>query len=231
MTQSTPTPADRSSFRDVGDNVMASPRVDEKTVQIVKDKLKALNKLRADEVSARYKIEIMFGVNHTVTGLAYGVLTLWENGSKLGGGGDSSIYVCPGKSKRRNECEGLISDRSMGLSKVLCPSCYTLWSRDDMISDQFYRLPLQRWADVVLYWFVKTGMDADIKLKYSYKYKNLDIRGATAEEKEKHLRGELLNKVRDGNRRVARLYPLKNIIADTSAGADLYTRFLAFVRS
>ncbi len=222
---------DRSAYRQVTDDLFASPLVDERTAQVIKDKLKELGKIRADEVIAQYKLEVMFGTRHTVRGLAYGVLTIWENGTKLHGGGDSSLYVCPGKYTKRNECDAIIPDNAMGLSVVVCPKCAVMWKREELFSEQFFRLPIQRWADVLLYWFVKTGMDADIRLKYSYKHKNLDIRGAAGHEQERQMKGDLLGKIRDTQHRVARIYPLKNIIQDTAAGADLYTRILSFVRS
>jgi len=222
---------DKSAYRQVSDELFASPLVSEQTAQVIKDKLKELNKIRADEVIARYKLEVMFGTKHTVRGLAYGVLTIWENGTKLHGGGDSSLYVCPGKNTKRNDCDAIIPDNAMGLSMVFCTNCGVLWKREELYSEQFFRLPIQRWADVIMYWFVKTGMDADIKIKYSYRYKDMDIRTAAGAEQAKQLRGDILNRVRDKEHRVSRLYPLKNIIKDTSAGADLYTRILAFVRS
>lgn len=222
---------DRSAYRQVSDELFASPLVEEKTAQAIKDKLKELNKHYADEVMAKYKIEVMFGTKHTVRGLAYGVLTIWENGTKLHGAGDVSIYVCPGKYLGRNNCDALIADTAMGLSVVACSKCGTIWTRSEILSEQFFRMPIQKWAEVVMYWFVKTGMDADIKLKYTYRYKDLDIRGAADAEQQRQLKGDLLNRVRDADHRRARLYPLKNIIQDTSAGADLYTRILAFVRS
>ena len=228
MTQNT---KDRSGYRPITDDLFASPLVDERTAQIVKDKLKELGKFHADEVIANYKLEVMFGTKHTVRGLAYGVLTIWENASKIHGSGDSSLYICPGKTLKKNECEAIIPDNAMGLSVVMCTKCAVLWKREELYSEQFFRLPIQRWADVLLYWFVKTGMDADICLKYSYKYKNMDIRQAAGAEQEKQLKGDFLNRVRDAQHRIPRTYPLKNIIKDTSAGADLYTRILAFVRS
>ena len=228
MTQGT---LDRSAYREISEDLFASPLVSEQTAQAVKDKLKEMGKMRAEEVVAQYKLEVMFGTKHTVHGLAYGVLTIWENGTKLHGGGDSSLYICPGKQTKRNDCESIIPDNAMGLSVVMCTGCGVLWKREELFSEQFYRLPIQRWADVLLYWFLKTGMDADIRIKYSYQYKNMDIRKAANVEQERHLKGDFLNRVRDNQHRVARTYPLKNIIKDTSAGADLYTRILAFVRS
>jgi len=222
---------DRSKYRQVTDELFASPLVNDETAEAVKRQLKELGKHHADDVVAQYKIEVMFGTKHTVQGLAYGVLTLWENGTKIGGGGDSSLYVCPGKHFKANTCESIIPDNAMGLSVVVCPACGVMWKRHQLFSEQFFRLPIQKWADVILHWFVQTGMDADIRLKYTYRHKNLDIRGAAELEQARQMKGDLLIPIRDKEHRPTKLYPLKNIIKDTSAGADLYTRILSFVRS
>lgn len=222
---------DRSEFREVADGLYASPRVSKEAAEAVKRQLEKLGQQSSDDIKAKYKIEILFGTKHTVRGLAYGILTIWENGTKLHGGGDSSLFVCPGKYLKVNECEDIIPDSATGLSVVVCPSCGVMWKRESLISEQFYRLPIQRWADVVMHWFIKTGMDADIRLKYTYRYKNMDIRGVSEVEQDRQLQGDLLNPIRDEKRRTSKIYPLKNIIKDTSAGASLYTRILSFVRS
>ncbi len=216
--------------RKVAEGVYASPRVSAQEAEAVKRQLAALGQQHADDVVAKYKIEVMFGTKHTVQGLAYGVLTIWESG-QLNGGGENAAYICPGKHKKYNECEGVIPDAAMGLSVVVCPECGVMWKRHDLIGEQFFRLPIQKWADVILHWFIKTGMDADVRLKYTYRHKNLDIRGASEREQDRQMKGDLLNPIRDKEHRTSKLYPLKNIIKDTSAGADLYTRILSFVRS
>jgi hypothetical protein len=45
----------------------------------------------------------------------------------------------------------------------------------------------------------------------------------------KGMGGEALNEARAA--RGLHIYPLKNIIKDTSAGAQLYDRFLAFIKA
>ena len=73
---------------------------------------------------------------------------------------------------------------------------------------------------------MRLNLDADVRIKYNY----VDIRKANAEEEEKKLRGEILNKSRDRLRRKARVYPLEYIIRDVNAGADLEKRFLSFLK-
>jgi len=220
------TPIDPRKFREVDDRIMASTAVSPEEIKKVKEAMDKLEQKAEDKIVAEYKIEILFGVKHSVHNTAYGVMTLWESGSKLHGGGDALLYVCPGKSRKYNECDGIIPDAVNGFSMVPCPTCGMVWKREELIGDTFYRLPMSRWADVILYWFVKLKMNADIRIKYHYR----DIRKAAEEEQQKNLRGEKLLPARDEKNRIPRIYPLANIIKDTAAGADLYSRILDFVR-
>jgi len=72
----------------------------------------------------------------------------------------------------------------------------------------------------------RLGLNCDVRIKYNYD----DIRDASRKEQEKNMHSELLDKVRSRERRVVKVYPLAHIIKDTSAGADLYGRILAFLR-
>jgi hypothetical protein len=74
-------------------------------------------------------------------------------------------------------------------------------------------------------WFMKLDARADIYMKFP----RYDIRALTQMEQEKQLMGEALAKLRNDKRKC--IYPLKNIIRDTAAGADLYSRVLAFLRA
>ena len=74
--------------------------------------------------------------------------------------------------------------------------------------------------------FLKFDHNADIRVKYNYR----SIRDAAAQEQAKSMGGEVLNIARGPGNRVPRLYPLRNILKDASNGADLYGRFLAFLR-
>jgi hypothetical protein len=72
---------------------------------------------------------------------------------------------------------------------------------------------------------MKLEMKADIVVKYHED----DIRNAAMLEQVKSRGGEVLAGAR--RRRIPRVYPLQNIIKDTSAGADLEKRFYAFMRA
>lgn len=225
----------RSQYRPLegAENMLVSPAVSEEDIARWRDRAKLL---AVDKpIVARYLIEVLFGVRHHVHGLAYGSITLWERGAHFNGGGDSAVYMCPGKSKNINECSAIITESANksipvkgaeDVRFIMCPKCRVIWRSSELIGGSFYRLPLQQWANVVYSLFLRMAMDADIRVKYSYE----DIRVAAEKEQNKELRGDVLERVRSPERRRARLYPLRNIIVDVNRGATLYNRLLSFLR-
>lgn len=170
----------------------------------------------------KYKVEVLLGRGMRMDGTPFpGVLTLWESGNQLHGGGDSMLYVCPGK-----DCHGVIPESLNESTLVACPKCNNVWKCTELTGQIFFRLPVKKWAEVILTWMTRLDLNTDLRIKYNYD----DIRAATSKEQEKDMGGEILDKVRSNERRVVKTYPLAHIIKDTSAGADLYGRILAFLR-
>jgi hypothetical protein len=218
---------DSRAFRKVAGDLYASPLVSDEQVALAKKNVEELEKKAAAECHALYKLEIQFGKNHHVDGkLTYGMLSVWESGTKLHGGGDALLYECPGKYLKINNCEGIIPDSMNGRTVVVCPHCLMAWKNADLIGHTYYNLPITKWAEVAHRWFLRLNMNADIRVKYFYQ----DIRKVSDQEQEKELRGELLEKARSQAQRVSRIYPLANIVKDVNAGADMYNRILAFLR-
>jgi hypothetical protein len=216
----------RDQFRQVEgeSSFYASPAVTDEELAEWRDRMKLFE--GQDKPVAKYKLEIQFGVDHHVQGTTYGVITIWENGSHFNGGADALLYACPGKHLQVNGCEAIIPDAVTGRKIVVCPRCFMAWKAKDLIGQTFYRLPLQKWAEVVHRWYIRLNLDADIRIKYHYD----DIRLASEKEQEKELRGEVLERARSSARRKPRVYPLEYIIKDVNAGADLQKRILAFLR-
>ena len=215
-------------FRQVMGDLYASAAVTDEQVANAKKDLEALEKQAASKCVAFYKIEVQFGKNHHINGTpTYGMVTIWESGTKLHGGGDSLLYVCPGKSLGKNECESVIPDSVNGRSVVVCPHCYTSWKNVELIGQHYYRLPIQKWAEVIYRWFLRLNLNADIRVKYFYD----DIRAITAKEKKHHIGGDFLERARSSDQRISRVYPLANILKDVNAGADIYNRILAFLKA
>lgn len=194
---------------------------------ILRQTQESLDKLLDDKNLAKYKLEVMFSHKHTSRGPTPGLVTFWESGSKLHGGGDSKLYICDHNSMRGRGCGKFIPDGVQGLNHVVCPNCLTMWQPEHLTGEMFYVLPLEKWAEVLLRWFMRLDQRADIRVKYG----RMSIRDAQTAEAERKLRGELLNKARSFDQRSCAIYPLKNIIKDVNAGADLQKRLLAFLRA
>jgi hypothetical protein len=195
----------------------------------VEQRKAALDKLLEDENIAKYKLEVMFSHRHTARSPTPGTVTWWESGTKLHGGGDAKMYLCDNSVPEMEGlgCKKFIPDVSLGLSRIVCPHCLRLWKPEHLVGEIFYRLPLEKWADVLLSWYTRLDLKADIRIKYG----RMSIRDAQTMEAERKLRGELLEKARSFDKRSVYIYSLKNIIKDTSAGADLRGRILAFLRA
>lgn len=206
----------------VGENITPEEQ------RVIEERMRELDLiLKAEKKPASFKLEVMFNDERSFHKPFAGVVTWWESGTKLHGGGDSKIYLCPGKELKGTGCESFLFDKSTGMNFIVCPECGSLWRGEEVFGEVFYKLPMEKWADVLLSWFVKLGLDADIRIKYARD----DIRTVAMREQEKQMGGELLLTARGDDRRSAAVYPLHNIIKDTSAGADLHGRILAFLKS
>lgn len=188
-------------------------------------KKKALDALLSQEGLAKYKIEILFSKGYTNNQPSVGAVSFWESGSKFHGGGDTIMHICPGKELKINTCEAFIPDDSHDKGLLICGQCGKLWKGEQVYGQIFARLLPRDWAKLLFKYFVKLNMNADIRIKYHPE----DIRSAAAKEQEKQHMGDLLGKVRE--RRYVRIYPLRNLIKDISAGADLEGRLLAFIKA
>lgn len=192
-------------------------------------RMKSLKKFFDDKVRAQYKIEIQFGKARSTWKPFHGAMSLYLSGTKLNGGGDEKLYMCP-----RNDCDGIIlpidrfveeTKKGKAIARVPCPSCQIMWAEDDLVGELFFNLVAKDWASAVLKMFARLDHSADIYLKYHRK----DIRVQASIEMSKHAGGELLAEARKS--RGLHIYPLKNIIKDTGAGAQLYDRILAFINA
>lgn len=192
-------------------------------LEAVHERMKLLDELLKTGTKAKYKIEILFTRSRSVHKPTPGAISFWESGSKLHGGGDAKLYICPSKSLGRGECEAFIPDTANSSSFLWCPKCGGRWEGKEVIGERLAVLPLKKWGEVVLYYFTRLENHADIYVKYARD----DIRTKTMLEQARQRGGEVLEKVR--NNRAKSIYPLKNIVWDTSNGADLLGRFQAFL--
>lgn len=204
--------------------------VDKKTQELSREEMhnlekrrQAFDKLLEENKKAKYKIEVMFRHTRRSTGLIDGMLSIWESGTKLSGEGDSKVYFCPQRSLKKGECEAILPDVSNGFGHLVCPSCGSRWNEDQVFGEIFFKLPYEKWAEVLVRYYARTGHNADVYLKYP----KHDVRKIAANEQAKQLGGEQYNKLR--TEKVLYIYRLERIIKDTSAGSTLYDRFKALL--
>ena len=202
----------------------------EEEQESLKKQMKAVDHFFRDgKVVAQYKIEVQFGKERSTWKPCAGAISLYLSGTKLNGGGDEKLYVCP-----RKECPGIVPPfkRFVQQAKdgtttacVPCPECGTMWPENELVGEVLYRLTPNDWATVILKFFVRLDNNADIYVKYH----PTDIRAQTMMEMARARGGEAINKARSN--RGLHIYPLKNIIKDTGTGAQLYDRILAFIKA
>lgn len=194
--------------------------------EAIRQRMKAIDLLMDEQKGkGKFKIELFFTQARSIQKPTPGALSFWESGSKFHGGGDCKIYICPGRFRRINDCQAFIPDSGNASGVLFCPKCGTSWKGDDVIGEHIARLSMMQWADLLLHYFVRLEQNADIYVKHSKD----DIRSRALMETAKHRGGELLNKSR--SERALVIYPLKNIIKDTSAGSSLLSRFQALLKA
>lgn len=201
----------------------AAPILTGEELDILKKRQEAFDKLLREEGKAKYKIEVLFKHTRKLHALSAGALSIWESGAKLHGGGDTKMYWCPAKEQKTSDCTGIIPDASNGYGYLVCPKCKKVWNGDQVYGEIMYNLPAQKWAEVLLKHYSALDHNADIYLKYP----KHDLRVADTMEHAKQMMGEQLAKVR--TQRQQYIYPLARIIKDVQSGADLLTRFHAFL--
>ncbi len=206
-------------------SVDAVPELTEEDRHEIQRRIQILDKALSDKKKAKYKLELMFTQSRSTWKPVRGVLSFWESGAKLHGGGDTKLYICPGKTLGRSGCEAFIPDMSQGYGHLLCPTCGTAWEGSQVLGEIIANNTPRNWAELLLKYFAKLGYNADIYLKHAPD----DIRSIAMVEQEKQHHGDRLQKMRQ--RRALHMYPLVNIVKDTAAGADLLGRLYAFLVS
>lgn len=195
------------------------------------------------EIVAKYKIQVQFGKDRSISALKPCVagISIWESGKKLHGGGDQQMAWCG-----YDDCDNPITADLFGYFHVVCPKCRRENFLDDMskidhiketrkegknvgslkkipivANLRMFRLTPKALALVLEKWFFRLESNADIYLKYHpsdirYQVLGGDLNALKTLEKARAGRGFVI-------------YPLKNILKDTSAGAEPWKRFMAMI--
>lgn len=197
-----------------------APVLSAEELHTLKQRMLAMDKLLAEKKQAKYKIELFFASQYRAGQPFPGAVSFWLSGSKMHGGGDEKIYLCPGP-----ECGGLIPPSSQGYGHLVCSKCGQVWKGTQVQGEVLARLTLQGWSDLIYKWFRTLEFNCDIYQKRPRR----DVRAASALEQARQLGGEKLNGARRS--REVSIYPLRNIVKETSAGSDILGRFRAFLSS
>lgn len=206
-----------------------APELTEEELYIISEKQKVIDGLLAEKGIAKYKLDLNLGKGFTLRAPSHGALSFWESGKKFHGGGDAKMYMCPGKDRGINDCEAFIPDPSQGYGFAFCPKCKNVWRASETPGEVFARLMPEGWAALLLKYFARLELNADIRIKMlKADREHSDIRKTAEVEQERQKGGEVLAAARE---RVTRIYTLRSIIRDTSTGSDLYSRLLAFVKA
>ncbi len=191
----------------------------------VKRRMEVLRKLLDEGKKATYKIDLFLVGKRSLWQPVKGIVSFWESGRRFHGGGDVKVYICPARRLGRSDCESLIPDYSRVSNQLYCPKCQSAWKEKEVIGEVLANSTPRNWAVLILKYFQKMDHDADIYLKYSADH----LQSTSMLEQVKQMHGDQLNRLR--SRRELAIYPLANIIKDVSAGADLLSRFSAFLTS
>lgn len=173
-----------------------------------------------DGVKAGYKIELHFGPNRTVTGPNVVLIQGFESGRRLNGGGDDLIYWCKDNRPKHDEgCWGPIPGSWIQGNMAWCQHCNATINADFLTGQRGMKVTTKTLAEHVAKLWRQLKMNADIYCKYNredMRYKICEKK--VGSEEARRLRGLFI-------------YPLKNILKDTAAGATLEGRLEAFFKA
>lgn len=197
-----------------------------------------------DRIKAEFKIEIHFGRDRSISALkpSTGMMLIWESGKKYHGGGDEQMFWCGYK-----DCNKPITSDNFGPFSLVCPTCerecfLDVVTKKGVIADakkqktdpeKFAQLPViygekifklspGKLAALIEKIWRDLACNADLYLKFHPE----DIRYDPIHQDGQA--GKILGNARS-KRGAPVIYPLKNILKDTAAGASVQKRFLACI--
>lgn len=172
------------------------------------------------EVRAKYKIEVTFVKNRSLTKLNAVGIQIWESGKRFHGGGDELMFWCKDNRKGHDDgCWAPIPSDNIRGGIAFCHHCNRAVNAEFLTNMRLGNVYMDTLAKDIYGIFNQLSGNADIFLKFH----TSDVRyQAMMREK-----GPAVAKRLKG----MAIYPLKNILRDTAAGADLIRRFKAFITS
>lgn len=190
-----------------------------------------------EHLAAMYKIEIHFGKKRTMSGPNVCAVSAYESGRHLNGDGDEMMYICSERDrglmvggqvtkdkdasiqKGNDGCGAFISGKNLKGGLAMCGSCSRVIKAEALTNSVFFSLSNKQLASKITDWFRKLDSNCDIYVKFHpTDIRYLAMQKAHGLDKARMLRG-------------LSIYPLANIIKDTTAGASLESRINAFLSS
>jgi len=167
------------------------------------------------EIKADFKIEVHFGPKRTINGPNLLGLKVWLSGKKFHGGGDEICFWCSDTSGTGAGCGNIILPDIIKGGIAYCEVCKRGVVADRLADMIVHRISTRNLSKLVEKLFRKLHSKADIYCKYDPD----DIRYKVVVEK--------MGSLEAHKNRGRLIYPLKNIIRDTSNGASLENRLFA----
>lgn len=176
-----------------------------------------------DIIIAKYKIEVTFTHCRRLNAPNACGIQVWESGKRFHGGGDQLMFVCTDTTEKdpakQLGCKNFISADDITRGVAYCRHCQKGIVAEKLGQIYYMNETPAKIAVRLVEMFRKLGSNADIYLKFH----KTDIR-YIAMERAKGL--ETARRLKGMH-----IYPLKNILRDTIAGADLGQRFKVFLTS
>jgi hypothetical protein len=196
--------------------------------------------LTREQIRAHNKIEIHFGPKRSALNSYVAMIHLWESGKHMHGGGDDLMYWCVNRvrlatmkpdstwkfyldllkraasERQMDGCGHHIKSSYIGRGAATCPNCRMLINQDNLTEYLPFYGTTNELAGLVAVLFNMLEADADVYCKYDrddIRYSSMEK--ASGVETAHRLRGMFI-------------YPLKNILKETSGGATIEARFRAF---
>lgn len=173
------------------------------------------------EIRAKWKIEVTFVKNRTLTGLNAVGIQVWESGKHFHGGGDALAFFCQDSRDGHNEgCGGIIPQDNVAPNGIAyCPHCKRAVNAQYLANIRLGNVYMDSLAKSLANLFRQLGSNADIFIKFH----KMDVRYIALERAKGP---DVAAKLKGMH-----IYPLKNILKDTANGADIVNRMKAFITS
>lgn len=178
--------------------------------------------MSAGDIRGGYKIEVTFDKNRTTQGPNAVMIKIYESGKFFHGGGDDMMYWCKDVQstepwKAAPGCGAPLPSSAIRGPFARCPACLHVIDVRYLTSERLFRNTTQDLATIIEGLFHDLKDNADIYCKYhKTDIRYLACEKAYGEEKARQLRGLFI-------------YPLSNILKDTSNGASLVGRIRALL--